>query len=55
MVRRVADLFAGFSVSGELQDAVPGENVLLLNYETLPAVASPYRSRHAIDVREYAK
>ncbi len=31
----------------------PGETVLLLNYEHLP-VPGPYRSRHAIYVREYA-
>ena len=36
-----------------LEDAEPGERVLLLNYEHLP-VESPYRSRHAIYVRESA-
>ena len=54
VVRRVADRSPGFPCRVSLQDAVPGENVLLLNYEHLP-VASPYRSRHAIYVREYAK
>jgi hypothetical protein len=37
-----------------LQDAEPGETLLLLNYEHL-AVASPYRARHAIYVRENAR
>ena len=37
-----------------LRDAEPGETLLLLNFEHL-AVASPYRSRHAIYVREYAE
>lgn len=37
-----------------LEDAEPGETVLLLNHEHLP-VDSPYRSRHAIYVREIAE
>ncbi|WGM39862.1 DUF1203 domain-containing protein [Caulobacter sp. NIBR1757] len=37
-----------------LQDAEPGETVLLLNHEHLP-VDTPYRSRHAIYVREIAQ
>ena len=37
-----------------LEDAEPGETVLLLNHEHLP-VDSPYRSRHAIYVRERAE
>ncbi|MDO9335598.1 MAG: DUF1203 domain-containing protein [Caulobacter sp.] len=36
-----------------LEDAEPGETVLLLNHEHL-AVDTPYRSRHAIYVREIA-
>jgi hypothetical protein len=36
-----------------LEDAEPGETVLLLNHEHLP-VDTPYRSRHAIYVRETA-
>lgn len=36
-----------------LEDAEPGETVLLLNHEHL-AVDTPYRSRHAIYVRETA-
>ncbi len=37
-----------------LDDAEPGETVLLLNHEHLP-VDTPYRSRHAIYVREIAQ
>lgn len=37
-----------------LTDAEPGETVLLLNYEHQPA-DTPYRSRHAIFVREAAE
>ena len=36
-----------------LRDADPGETLLLLNWEHQPA-DSPYRSRHAIFVREHA-
>ncbi len=54
IVRRVADKRPGFPCRVSLQDAQPGETLLLLNYEHL-AVASPYRSRHAIYVRENAQ
>jgi Protein of unknown function (DUF1203) len=54
VMRRVADCSPGFPCRVSLRDAVPGEKVLLLNYEHLP-VATPYRSRHAIYVREYAQ
>lgn len=37
----------------ELRDARPGEAVLLINHEHQPA-DTPYRSRHAIFVREHA-
>lgn len=37
-----------------LEDAAPGETVLLLNYEHQPA-DTPFRSRHAIFVREQAR
>lgn len=37
-----------------LEDVPEGETVFLLNYEHLPA-ASPYRSRHAVFVRENAQ
>jgi hypothetical protein len=36
-----------------LEDARPGETLLLLNYEHQPA-KTPYRSRHAIFVNEAA-
>jgi hypothetical protein len=53
VVRYTADKKPGFPCRVSLQDAEPGETLLLLNYEHLP-VASPYRSRHAIFVREHA-
>lgn len=37
----------------ELRDSTPGETLLLLNHEHQPA-DTPYRSRHAIFVREHA-
>lgn len=51
--RVVADEFPGFPCRISLEDARRGESLLLLNYEHLP-VDSPYRSRHAIFVREGA-
>jgi hypothetical protein len=54
IVRRIADQKPGFPCRVSLLDAEPGERLLLLNYEHL-AVASPYRSRHAIYVRENAR
>jgi len=54
VVRRVADQPVGFPCRVSLRDAKPGETVLLLNYEHLP-VPGPYRSRHAIYVREFAQ
>lgn len=53
IVRRIVDEFPGFPCRVSLRDAEPGERVLLLNYEHLN-VASPYRSQHAIYVRENA-
>lgn len=53
VVRRIADRRPGFPCRVSLQDAGPGERVLLLNYEHQPA-QGPYRSRHAIYVRENA-
>src|SRR5258708_9526898 len=53
VLRRIADHQPGFPCRVSLRDAEPGESVLLVNYEHL-AVASPYRSRHAIFVRENA-
>jgi hypothetical protein len=54
IVRHTADTSTGFPCRVSLVDAAPGETLLLLNFEHL-AVASPYRSRHAIYVREYAQ
>jgi hypothetical protein len=53
-LRSIADRRPGFPCRVSLQDAEPGEPVILLNYEHL-AVATPYRSRHAIYVREHAR
>jgi hypothetical protein len=52
-VRVVSDGRSGYPCRVSLQDAQVGESLILLNYEHL-AVASPYRSRHAIYVREAA-
>jgi hypothetical protein len=52
-LRRIADARPGFPCRVSLRDAAPGEAVLLLNHEHLP-VPGPYRSRHAIYVREHA-
>lgn len=54
VVRMTADSKPGFPCRVTLEDAEPGEVLLLLNYEHLPD-ASPYRSRHAIFVREGAE
>ena len=53
-VRLYADRSPGFPCRVSLRDAEPGASVLLVNYEHL-AVASPYRSRYAIYVRENAR
>jgi Protein of unknown function (DUF1203) len=52
-VRMIADHCPGFPCRVSLREAEPGETVLLVNYEHL-SVDSPYRSRHAIFVRENA-
>jgi hypothetical protein len=53
-VRRVvANRQPGFPCRVSLMDAAPGETLLLLNYAHLPA-PGPYRSSHAIYVREHA-
>lgn len=54
VVRMTADSQPGFPCRVTLEDAEPGEALLLLNYEHLPD-AGPYRSRHAIFVREGAE
>jgi hypothetical protein len=53
ILRVCVDAQPGFPDRIEIRDAEPGQTVLLLNYEHLPA-ANPYRSRHAIYVREGA-
>jgi len=52
--RVVADEHPGYPCRISLEDAQHGESLLLLNFEHLP-VDSPYRSRHAIFVREGAR
>jgi hypothetical protein len=54
VVRRIVDERVGFPCRVSLRDAEPGETVLLLNYEHMP-VPGPYRSSHAIYVRENAQ
>ena len=51
--RITVDHHPGFPCRISLEDAAIGETVLLLNYEHQP-VMSPYRSSHAIFVREGA-
>ena len=54
ILRHTATEFPGFPCRVSLRDAEPGQTLLLLNYEHLE-VATPYRSRYAIYVREYAE
>jgi hypothetical protein len=54
VIRMRADAKPGFPCRVTLEDAEPGEGLLLLNFEHLP-VATPYRSRHAIFVRDGAE
>lgn len=51
--RYTADAYPGYPCRVTLDDAQPGEEVILLNFEHLP-VDSPYRSSHAIYVRANA-
>ena len=53
-IRMLADKQPGYPCRVSLQDAAPGESLILLNYEHL-SVATPYRARHAIYVRERAE
>ncbi|HEY2751825.1 DUF1203 domain-containing protein [Phenylobacterium sp.] len=53
VLRLKVDAKPGFPCRITLEDAEPGETVLLLNYEHQPA-ETPYRSRHAIFVNERA-
>lgn len=52
--RRVVDSKPGYPCRVSLEDADVGESVLLMNYEHQPAT-TPYRSSHAIFVREWAE
>ena len=52
-LRRTCDEKPGFPCRVSLEDAEPGEEVLLVNFEHLP-VDSPYRASHAIYVRARA-
>jgi hypothetical protein len=54
IVRRRADSKPGFPCRVTLEDAEPGETLLLLNYED-HSVATPYRNAYAIYVRETAE
>ena len=51
--RMTVDVKPGYPCRVTLKDADPGESVLLVNYEHL-AVNTPYRSTHAVFVREGA-
>jgi hypothetical protein len=53
MVRMTADSPAGFPCRVLLEDARPGDTLLLLNHEYQPA-KTPYQGRHAIFVNERA-
>jgi hypothetical protein len=54
IVRVVADAPAGYPCRVLLEDARPGDSLLLLNHEHQGA-NSPYRGRHAIFVNEAAR
>src|SRR5579863_3435289 len=54
IVRVVADAPVGFPCRVLLEDAAPGESLLLLNHEYQPA-RTPYRGSHAIFVNEAAQ
>lgn len=54
VIRKIADAKPGFPCRVTLEDAEPGETVLLLNYESHRAT-TPYRSSYAIYVRESAE
>lgn len=53
VIRKTADAKPGYPCRVTLEEAEPGETVLLLNYESHKA-ATPYRSTYAIYVRERA-
>ncbi len=51
VIRKIANTKPGYPCRVTLEDAEPGEPVLLLNYES-HQVKNPYRSAYAIYVRE---
>jgi hypothetical protein len=53
-VRRIADSKPGFPCRVSLQDAEPGEELILLHYEHHSA-PTPYRASHAIYIRADAR
>ncbi len=53
IVRKTADMQPGYPCRVTLEDAKPGESVLLLNYES-HKTQSPYRNSYAIFIREKA-
>jgi Protein of unknown function (DUF1203) len=54
IVRMTADAAVGYPCRVLLEDARPGDTLLLLNHEYQPT-DTPYRGRHAIFVNEAAK
>jgi hypothetical protein len=54
VIRRIAEAKPGFPCRITLEDAEPGESLLLLNHES-HAAPTPYRSSYAIYVREAAR
>jgi hypothetical protein len=54
VLRREVDAPRGFPCRVTLEDAQPGQTVLLLNYEHQPA-PTPFRASHAIFVSEQAR
>lgn len=54
VLRRTADAKPGFPCRISLEDAAPGDALLLLNYES-HAAPTPYRSAYAIFVNERAR
>lgn len=55
MRRYIADSKPGFPCRVTLEDAEPGEQLILLSYPHLPASKSPYQSQGPIFVRQSAK
>lgn len=53
VIRMIADAPVGFPCRVLLEDAKPGDSLLLLSHEYQPA-ETPYRGRHAIFVNEAA-